>query len=106
MDAQKWNDIPMLNKPLPGLAYEGTVGIRMSHFAHTETVAPSVRPHVVIVRDLLLSVITSTVQHRSLDGTHDLGDIDRLCGAGTLSDSHALLRIGVVGLDILRQDGF
>ena len=37
MDAKKWNDIPILNKVLPGLAYESTVGL-IGHSVHIETV--------------------------------------------------------------------
>jgi len=40
MDAQKWNDIPMLNKIFPGPASEGTVGV-MGRSVHTETIVPS-----------------------------------------------------------------
>ena len=55
MDAQKWNDVPILNKILPGPAYEGTVGV-MGRSVHTETVVPSATPRVVTVRDLSLSL--------------------------------------------------
>jgi len=56
MDAQKWDDIPILNKILPGPAYEGTVGIMMRHFVHADTVVPSATPRVVTVRDCSLSL--------------------------------------------------
>src|SRR5688572_22408675 len=40
MDAQKWNDVPILNKILPGPAWERTVGM-MGYSVHPKIVAPS-----------------------------------------------------------------
>ena len=37
MDAEKWNDVPILNDTLPGSSYEGTVGM-IGHSVHTETI--------------------------------------------------------------------
>jgi len=37
MDAEKWNDVPILDKILPGPDCERTLG-RMGHSVHTETV--------------------------------------------------------------------
>jgi hypothetical protein len=37
MDAQKWNDVAILNETLPGSAYERSVGM-IGHSIHTETV--------------------------------------------------------------------
>jgi hypothetical protein len=42
----------------------------------------------------------------TIDGTHNLCDIDRLHGAVALSHSHGTLLTGVVGRDILRRAGF
>lgn len=57
MDAQKWNDVPILNKILPGPACEGTVRtILMGQTVHTETVVPSATPRVATVRDFSLSL--------------------------------------------------
>jgi hypothetical protein len=50
MDAEKWDDVPILNKVLPGPACEGTVGV-MDHSVHPKTVVPSAAPQVVTVRD-------------------------------------------------------
>ncbi len=47
MDAEKWNDVAILNETLPGSAYEGTAGM-MGRSVHTKTVAPSVIPRVVM----------------------------------------------------------
>lgn len=55
MDAQKWNDVAILNKILPGPAYEGSVGV-MGRSVHTETVVPSATPRVVTVKDFSLSL--------------------------------------------------
>ena len=43
---------------------------------------------------------------KTIDGTHDRGDIGRLRGAGALSHPHGLLRTGVVDRNILRRAGF
>jgi hypothetical protein len=53
MDAQKWNDVPILNNILPGSTYKRTVGT-MGHSVPTETVAPSATPQVVTGSDLSL----------------------------------------------------
>ena len=42
----------------------------------------------------------------AIDGTHDLGDVDRLRRAVALFHSHGLLRIRIVCRDILRRAGF
>jgi len=55
MDAQKRNDVPILNKILPGPSCEGAVGV-MGHSAHTETVVPLVTRRVVMVRVFSLSL--------------------------------------------------
>jgi len=105
MDAQKWDDVPILSKILPGPACEGAVGM-MDHSVHPKTVVPSATPRVFTVRDFSLSlphyhyppstagatsIITSAGHHSSLDGTHDLGDIDWLPEAVAFSDLHGLL---------------
>lgn len=53
MDAQKWNDVPILDKILPGPDCERTLG-RMGRSVHTETVALSAMSRMVTVRNLLL----------------------------------------------------
>src|SRR5262249_52985062 len=48
MNAQKGNDVPMLNKILPGPACKDTAGtILVGQTVHTETVVPSATPEVV-----------------------------------------------------------
>lgn len=74
MDAQKWNDVPILRKTLPGLAKGGSVGIRMDYSVHTDTIALSVE---------------ATSAH-----------IDGLRGAVALVSSHGLQGINFSGLDI------
>jgi len=55
MDAQKRDDIPILNKILPGPACEGTVGM-MDHSVHPKTVVLAATPRVFTVRDFSLSL--------------------------------------------------
>lgn len=82
MDAQKWNDIPMLKKIFPGPACEGTGGV-MGRSVHTETIVPSAALRMVTLRNcspslsLILithpapaeaaSILTRVVQHSPLE---------------------------------------
>lgn len=94
MDAEKWNDVAILDKILPGPGYGGTVGM-MGRSVHTEIVAPSAMPRVVTVGNLSLNyplynmLITSAVRYRSWlarSRSHR-----RAPEAVTFSDLHGLL---------------